>query len=155
MPTAAYAGAALLVLLAIGYRVQRERQRSAVGDVRAGALLAAALVVLFSTHYLWYFAWVVPFLCVAPTAALLYLTGAATFLYSAVGYRPFFGLRGEMPAFDVALYAPFVLCLVGESLARRFLPARLAGGPWVPSPGKPATVAERAEWRGGEDANAT
>ena len=155
VPAAAYIGAAVVLLLAIGYWVLWEPQRTAMGDVRASAVLATALVVLFSTHYLWYFGWLVPFLCVTPTAALFYLTGAATFLYSAVGYRPFFGLRGEMPAFDVALYAPFVLCLVGEPLARRFLPARLAGGPWVPSPGKPATVAERAEWRGGEDANAT
>ena len=153
VPTAAYVGAALLVLLAIGYRMQRERQRSALADLRGGALLAAALVVLFSTHYLWYFAWVVPFLCVAPTAALLYLTGAATFLHWAVGYRSFFGLQGEMPAFDVALYVPFALCLVGEPLARRFLARRLAGGPWIPPSGRPERMAAPAGWYAGEDAN--
>jgi hypothetical protein len=155
VPTAAYIAAALLVLAAIGYRVLREPQRTAMGDVRASAVLTTALVVLFSTHYLWYFGWVVPFLCVAPTAALFYLTGAAMFLYTAVAYRPFFGLRGEMPAFDVALYGPFALCLAGESLARRFLPGRRAGGLGIPLPRKPAPIVERTAWRGREGANGT
>ncbi len=153
VPASAYIGAALLLLLAVGCRVLREPQRTATGDVRAGAVFATAIVVLFSTHYLWYFGWVVPFLCVAPTAALLYLTGAATFLYSAVGYRPFFGLRGEMPAFDVALYAPFALALLSEPLARRFLPARLAGRPAIPPAREPAPIVKRAEWRGEEGGN--
>jgi alpha-1,6-mannosyltransferase len=153
VPAAVYIGAALLLLLAIGCRVLWEPQRTPVGDVRAGAVLATALVVLFSTHYLWYFGWLVAFLCVAPTAALFYLTAAVTVLYSAVAYRPFFGLRGEMPAFDVALYTPFALCLVGEALVRRFLPGRLGAGPSILPPGKPEPITERTEWRGGEEAN--
>jgi alpha-1,6-mannosyltransferase len=113
VPTQVYVGAAIVGMLVIAYRMLREHDRTALGDVRYGAVVATAFLVLFSTHYLWYFGWAVLFLCFAPTIALLYLTGAATFLYSALGFRPFFGLRSEMPSFDVALYVPFALFVLG------------------------------------------
>jgi hypothetical protein len=122
-----------------------------LGDVRYGTVFATAFVVLCSTHYLWYFGWVVLLLCFAPTLALLYLTGAATFLYSALGLRPFLSLRGEMPSFDVALYVPFMLfalggrwhAAIGQRRVRRATPEPAVGGP------RPR-AAERAELGGRE-----
>jgi alpha-1,6-mannosyltransferase len=150
VPPAVYVGAAVIALLLIAYRVLREQDRTALGDVRHGAVIATAFVVLFSTHYLWYFAWIVPFLCFVPAIALLYLTGTATFLYSALGYRPLLGLTGEMPAFDAGLYVPFALLALGERWhavagrrqARKGRPIRPAA--------RPTTAAERAELAGRE-----
>jgi alpha-1,6-mannosyltransferase len=131
LPANAYIGAALIALLVIAFRVLREPNRTTLGDVRAGGVFAAAFVVLFSTHYLWYFGWVVPFLCFAPTIGLLYLTGAPTFLFSALGLRTFYGLAGEMPSFDVALYVPFALLELSRHLRaaanRRRVPTTPAG----------------------------
>jgi alpha-1,6-mannosyltransferase len=128
VPTPVYIGAAIVALLVIAYRGLRAEDRTAVGDVRYGAVVATAFVVLFSTHYLWYFGWVALFLCFAPTIALLYLTGAATFLYSVLGFRPFFGLRSEMPSFDVALYVPFALFALGERWPAVFAQRHVRGG---------------------------
>jgi alpha-1,6-mannosyltransferase len=119
VPVPVYIGIALAALLIIAYRVLREQNRTLLSDLQAGAALSTAFVVLFSTHYLWYFGWVVPFLCFAPTVALLYLTGVPPFLFSALGLRPFVGLGGEMPSFDVVLYLPFALLGLGGVLARR------------------------------------
>ncbi len=51
------------------------------GDVFGAALLAAAFVVLLSPHYPWYFAWLIVFACLVPSAALLWLTLASFLLY--------------------------------------------------------------------------
>ena len=50
----------------------RERKQGA--DLWGAMVLAVAFLVLLSPHYAWYFAWLVPFLCFYPSAALIYLT---------------------------------------------------------------------------------
>ncbi len=115
-PVAAYAGAALLMLFLLAYRVWRTERRTALGDLGYGATVAAAFLVLLSTHYLWYFGWLVALACFTPRIALLYMTGAALWLFSALWYRPWFGINDEMLAFDIALYGP----TAGLALAERF-----------------------------------
>jgi hypothetical protein len=63
--------------------------------------------VLVSPHHAWYFLWLVPFLCLSFSPAVLYLTLAAPALYR-VGWPP--SLTGA--AF---LYVPFALLLVIEN----------------------------------------
>ena len=55
--------------------------RRAGRDVSGAALLAAAFIVLLSPHYPWYFAWLIVFACLTPSAALLWLTLASFLLY--------------------------------------------------------------------------
>lgn len=114
VPPAVYIGGALATLLIIAVHVMRETNRPALGDIRHASTLAAVFMVLFSTHYLWYFGWLALFLAVVPTGALLYLTGAATSLFAAAGTRPLFGAGGGPPAFDTALYVPFALLALAE-----------------------------------------
>src|SRR5262249_26958965 len=70
--------AAILAALA-AYAVMREKADSHATASAMG--LAVAATVLLSPHYPWYFAWLVPFLCVVPLPSALYLTAASPLLY--------------------------------------------------------------------------
>jgi alpha-1,6-mannosyltransferase len=72
--------AALMLALALVLFVRRQEPKA---DLAAAAILAVASTVLFSPHYPWYFAWLIPFACIYPTAALVYLTCAASWLHFA------------------------------------------------------------------------
>jgi alpha-1,6-mannosyltransferase len=108
------AAACLLALLAIYVTFRRfggER------DVFGAALLAGAFVVLLSPHYAWYFAWLIVFACLTPSAALLWLTLASFLLYLVpVGSQ----LVRDHHRFlvETALYVPF-LALTALDLWRR------------------------------------
>ena len=47
---------------------------------RQGAMLGAVALVGVSPHYPWYFGWLVPLVCLAPSPALLYLVAASVLL---------------------------------------------------------------------------
>ena len=49
-------------------------------DLFGAFLLATIFTAMTSPHYIWYLAWLVPFLCFYPSAAVLWLTCAATFM---------------------------------------------------------------------------
>ena len=68
---AALLGAGLAAYVAFG-RVER---------ILGATLLAGAFIVLLSPHYPWYFAWLVLFAALVPSAALLWLTLASFLLY--------------------------------------------------------------------------
>ncbi len=65
------AGFALSTLL------RRDRDRL---DMRGAFLIATAFTFLSSPHYVWYVAWLVPFLCFVTSWSVLWLTTAATFM---------------------------------------------------------------------------
>lgn len=95
--------AAALASLAI-HAVTRDK---ANGRFLAPAMaLAAAATVLLSPHYPWYFAWLVPFLCLRPAPSVLYLTVASPLLYFVPGGPDSAGAR---MAFEAAIYGPFAL----------------------------------------------
>ncbi len=72
------AGAAAILVTVALYRWLRPQGDRA--DTLTATALIFALLCLLSPHYAWYFCWLVPFLCVHPFAAGLYLTAAATYL---------------------------------------------------------------------------
>jgi alpha-1,6-mannosyltransferase len=104
VPTSVYIAAGLATLFVVACRAWSRPERTAAGDIQDGAALAAMLMVLISTHYLWYFGWLALFLAAVPSVPLLYLTGAATYLFAALGPRSF-GTGGPS-MFDAALYVP-------------------------------------------------
>jgi hypothetical protein len=119
VPDIAYiAGAAcLLAGLALYLGLRRERPDS---DVFGAALLAAAFTFLLSPHYSWYFAWLIVFACLVPSASLLWLTLASFLLYLVpVGSQ----LVRDRHRFFVesALYVPFLM-LAAMDLWRRRAP---------------------------------
>jgi hypothetical protein len=104
LPVAATVMAALALFV-----VMRERRPGA--DLAGGMLLAVTFTILFSPHYTWYFAWLVPFLCFYPAVGVVYLTCAASYLYFA---------HWPPNVWDgVVIYGPCVLILVAEFAFRR------------------------------------
>jgi alpha-1,6-mannosyltransferase len=112
------AGAVTLMAALAVLVIMRDRKPGA--DLAGGMLLAVAFTLLFSPHYAWYFAWLVPFLCFYPIVGVIYLTCACSFLYFS-HWPP--TLSEVLP-----IYAPCILILIAEFVlrGRRKLEARHA-----------------------------
>ena len=118
VPDLAYIAGAGCVMAALALRVAS----GSVGVVGGAALLGTAFTVLLSPHYPWYFAWLLVFACLVPSASLLWLTLASFLLYLVpVGSQ----LVWDRPRFFVesALYVPF---LVLAAIDLRRYPRRAA-----------------------------
>lgn len=76
--------------------------------IRWAAAMVCAFTVLFSPHYAWYFAWVVPFLVFETFWPMIYLTLGCFGLYGVKW------IATEMAEFRInsAVYAPFYLLLL-------------------------------------------
>ncbi len=104
-----YGACALAILAALAAWVAfRPRPSSGdAADIRRvcadAALLAAALTVVISPHYQWYFAWLALPCCVAPRWSVLWLTIASAVLY--------------MPGIEVWFYWPCLIYLPAAALA--------------------------------------
>ncbi len=76
-----YLSLVLLLLAAVSaWQVFRGR-RDDQGFLLQATVLASLSTLLFSPHYSWYFAWLIPLLVFVPSAPMLYLTVAAFILY--------------------------------------------------------------------------
>lgn len=109
---------AALVLIA------RTRKPEAAGLWRATALAVGAYVLLVPTAmHPWYVLWVVPFLCVNPSPALLFFSAAVTLSYVQYVVEP-----QVMPWWAwLAEYGPLYALVVWEWRAGRFGPGALDG----------------------------
>jgi alpha-1,6-mannosyltransferase len=115
---------AAVVMTALGLAVLGLR-REPKADLAAAMMLAVTFMVLFSPHYPWYFAWLVPFVCIYPLAAVVYLTCAASYLHFAT-WPPSLGD-------GLLIYGGFALLLLGELAVRRFNKKEEAHGDAVPA----------------------
>jgi alpha-1,6-mannosyltransferase len=116
VPGFAYPIAAGFLLATLGVYIA-VRRTGTDGDIVGAALLAGAFVVLLSPHYPWYFAWLIVFACLVPSASLLWLTLASFLLYLVpVGSQ----LVRDRHRFliETAIYVPF-LALAALDLWRR------------------------------------
>jgi alpha-1,6-mannosyltransferase len=104
---------AAVVMAALGLAVVGLR-REPKADLAAAMVLAVTFMVLFSPHYPWYFAWLIPFVCIYPVAAVIYLTCAASYLHLSISSWP--PSLGD----GLILYGGLALLLVGELALRRF-----------------------------------
>jgi alpha-1,6-mannosyltransferase len=114
---------AAVVMAALGFVVLWRRSPQA--DLAAAMLLAVTFMVLFSPHYPWYFAWLIPFVCVYPLASVIYLTCAASYLHIA-NWPP------SLPV-GLLLYGGFALILTGELAIRRLNKKEEVHGDAVPA----------------------
>ena len=114
-----YVAAAVLLLAVLAVLVVM-RNRKPGADLAGAMLLAVTFTLVFSPHYAWYFAWLVPFLCFYPVIGVVYLTCACSYLYFA-HWPP--TLSEGLP-----IYGPCILILIAEFVlrGRRKLEARHA-----------------------------
>jgi len=131
IPTAAfYAFAAVLLLgLALWAWLGSEAggEAGALATIRYSFVIAAVLMLLFSSHYPWYYLWLLPFLSVIPYTPMLYFTTACFYLYTTQLANP----GPAMYYMFEWLYATVGL-LALWCLGVRFLEARLSRGRHAP-----------------------
>jgi alpha-1,6-mannosyltransferase len=86
LPTAAFYGFAGLLLLGLAlwacFRGETESEAGPPPAIRYCFAIAAAVMLLFSSHYPWYYLWLLPFVCVIPYVPMLYFTTACFYLYT-------------------------------------------------------------------------
>src|SRR5207253_2309607 len=108
LPQHAFAGyvvAAATVMAALALFIVM-RPRKADADLAGAMLLAVAFTILSSPHYSWYFAWLVPFLCLYPVIGVIYLTCACNYLY--------FAHWPPTVSEGLVIYGPGILLLIAQ-----------------------------------------
>ena len=119
---APYLALAAAALLALGVRSLYAAEERYLASAMT---LAVAAMVLLSPHYPWYFAWIVPLVCLTPRPSVLYLTVACPLLYFVPG-------GGELEAarmpFEWAIYGPFAALLAVELWRQRTARSRVG---WI------------------------
>jgi len=107
-----YVALLALVLLAVAAWLMVRTQRGEGDFLLQATVLAALPSVLFSPHYPWYFAWVLPLLVFVPYLPMLFLTVAAFILYeSRLQETP-----ESLFRYNTLLYLPFVVLIVAQWL---------------------------------------
>lgn len=119
IPTIAFVVFAVVALAALAAWVLRNHGDSDQSFVASALALATAFTLLLSPHYSWYFVWLVPFLCVVPTALVapvMYLTAANFALYLTwLGDQP-----DRMLVINSIIYLPLAALCVTHWLLRRY-----------------------------------
>jgi len=86
--------------------------------VRIAAALTMLFILLSPTVHPWYVLWVLPFVCLRPSAAWLWLSGAVALAYLTLGAFVTTGVWREVPGVRLIEYGPFALLLALETLRR-------------------------------------
>ena len=82
LPTGAFYAIAALLLLGLSLWAWLTSEAAPLTAIRCSFVLAAALMLLFSSHYPWYYLWLLPFVSVIPHTPMLYFTTACFYLYT-------------------------------------------------------------------------
>jgi alpha-1,6-mannosyltransferase len=82
LPTSAFYGFSALLLLGLAVWAFLHSEAGAVTAIRCGFVIATALMLLFSSHYPWYYLWLLPFLSLIPYVPMLYFSTACFYLYT-------------------------------------------------------------------------
>jgi alpha-1,6-mannosyltransferase len=82
LPTGAFYVFAALLLLGLALWAWWTSEAGAGTAIRCAFVLATALMLLFSSHYPWYYLWLLPFVCLVPYVPMLYFTTACFYLYT-------------------------------------------------------------------------
>jgi alpha-1,6-mannosyltransferase len=88
LPTTAFYAFAALLLAGIAFWAWAGNEGSPWTAVRGCFVIAAALMLLFSPHYPWYYLWLLPFVSMIPYTPMLYFTTACFFLYTTALANP-------------------------------------------------------------------
>lgn len=106
--------AACLMAVAVWWLLRVKRDVSVVA--RGALALIGTYLLLTTPRYAWYYVWLVPFLCFAPSLGWLYLTCASVLLYL-VWYTPL--VYPEVPQWlGASLYVPTLAWLAWEHFIR-------------------------------------
>ncbi len=82
LPTAVFYGFAALLLLGLALLAFLKNEATPLAAIRYSFAIATVLMLLFSSHYPWYYLWLLPFLSVIPYVPMLYFITACFYLYT-------------------------------------------------------------------------
>jgi alpha-1,6-mannosyltransferase len=82
LPTTAFYGFAALLLLGVALWAWLTTDADPMSPIRYCFAIAAVFMLLFSSHYPWYYLWLLPFLCMIPYVPMLYYSTACFYLYT-------------------------------------------------------------------------
>jgi alpha-1,6-mannosyltransferase len=82
LPTAAFFGFAAILLLGLALLAWLKGESGPLAAIRYCFAIATVLMLLFSSHYPWYYLWLLPFVAVIPYVPMLYFTTACFYLYT-------------------------------------------------------------------------
>jgi alpha-1,6-mannosyltransferase len=82
LPTAAFYGFAALLLLGLAVWAWVTSEVSPLAAIRCCFVIATVFMLLFSSHYPWYYLWLLPFLSLISYVPMLYFTTACFYLYT-------------------------------------------------------------------------
>jgi len=110
-----YLGLLLLLLLIVAGWLMFRNQHADGDFLVHAAILASLCAVLFSPHYPWYFAWILPLMVFVPYVPMLYLSVAAFILYESRLRETAETLLRD----NTLLYLSFVVLIAVHWLLRR------------------------------------
>jgi alpha-1,6-mannosyltransferase len=82
LPTVAFYAFAALVLLGLALLAFLRGESGNMAAIRWSFVIATALMLLFSSHYPWYYLWLLPFVSLIPYVPMLYFITACFYLYT-------------------------------------------------------------------------
>ena len=117
----AFAVLVFLAIIAWCWRVATPLQSAPAAFMAPAFALAVALMLLFSPHYPWYVAWLIPFLCLMPNLPVMaYTCGFFYLCYTALAV----GTGPKQFELNEILYATVLLAVIIEVTLRRLRPTR-------------------------------
>jgi alpha-1,6-mannosyltransferase len=119
MPANLFIAISAAALLAIGIWSLWKPERDTLSYARRCLLIATVFTALLTPHYVWYFAWLVPFLCFVPSIPVLLLTLTCSFLFGALD-GSWFGTPDEMFRINLFVYVPAALLAMADVLRQNF-----------------------------------
>ncbi len=82
LPTSAFYVFSALLLLGLAVWAFLNSEAGDMTAMRCGFVIATVLMLLFSSHYPWYYLWLLPFLSLIPYVPMLYFSTACFYLYT-------------------------------------------------------------------------
>ena len=117
IPTIVFLILAAACLIGVAVWWLKRPKRDVVDVARGAAALIGCYLLLTTPRYAWYYAWLIPFLCLVPRAGWLYLASASALLYL-VWYTPL--VYPQIPLWlGACIFLPAVVWLAWDRLGRR------------------------------------
>jgi alpha-1,6-mannosyltransferase len=117
VPTILFVIPAVAFLAYLSFRLLFAKKRNAVDLARGTLILIGSYLILTTPRYAWYYAWLIPFLCLVPRVAWLYLTCASALLYL-LWYTPLV-YPGISLRLGTCLFLPTLALLAWERVKRK------------------------------------
>ena len=115
VPTSAYLIFTVAVLAILSVWLMQDQRSDDLRYLRSCLVIGSVFMLVLAPHFPWYFAWLIPFLCLIPSIPIFYLTFASFLLYLTwLGDAP-----DRVLMLKTLIFAPFLVLGIIEIWFRR------------------------------------